>query len=336
MSMSASMVNTAPDVIEVVLGIARDVYGRVLSASRPTGKVRAGQWEFPGGKIIPGETPQAALAREWREELGVEIEIRSRPYVVSHRYPEQIVTLHIFDDIHICDGCPRGLEGQAIAWSPAEHLRAEDFVAGDRTVLARLQLPRLYLLSDVERQGARTWLCGLERTLRTAPALVQLREHGLSDSRYERLADETEDVCRRYGAELLFNRDPQWVARRLSGGLHLTARTLLGSAHRPLPPGRRVGASCHDATELAHAEALGVDFATLAPVCPTASHPGAPAIGWEAFRRLSASVALPIFAQGGLVRADLGQARDHGAHGLALLRGGVLMDGQDGVAVPQP
>ncbi|MHB8563489.1 MAG: Nudix family hydrolase [Acidiferrobacteraceae bacterium] len=324
MSMSASMVNTAADVVEVALGIARDVYGRVLSASRPTGKVRAGQWEFPGGKIIPGETPQAALVREWREELGVEVEIRSHPYVVSHRYPEQIVTLHVFDDVRILGQGLSGLEGQMLAWSPAEHLRAEDFVAGDRSVLARLRLPRFYVISDVGRLGARAWLRDLDRTLGAGPALVQLREHRLSDSHYAALADEAERVCRRHGAELVFNRDPEWVARRPCGGLHLTARALLASTHRPLPPGRWVGASCHDATELAHAEALGVDFATLAPVCPTASHPGAPAMGWETFRCLCASVALPIFAQGGLVRADLGHARDHGAHGLALLRGGLL------------
>lgn len=314
------MANIAPEVV-VSLGIARDRYGRVLSASRPRGKVRAGQWEFPGGKVAPGETPEDALGREWREELGVEVEVRSPPYIIRHRYPEQSVALHIFPDVAITAGHALGLEGQALSWSPVDQLRAEDFVAADRILLARLRLPKLYIVSDIARRGVDEWLRDLDDVLATAPALVQLREHQVSDREYTGFATEVESVCRRHGADVLFNRDPAWVARREQGGLHLTAAAARALRHRPLPLDRWVAASCHDASELTCATELGVDFVTLSPVRPTASHPGSPVLGWDAFQRLSSAVALPVFAQGGLMRCDLASALSHGAHGLALLRG---------------
>lgn len=314
------MANIAPEVV-VSLGIARDRYGRVLSASRPAGKVRAGQWEFPGGKVAPGEMPEEALGREWREELGVEVEVRSAPYIIRHRYPEQSVVLHIFPDVDIKAGRVAGVEGQALSWSPVDQLRPEDFVAADRSLIARLRLPQLYLVSDVARRGAGAWLRNLDDTLATTPALVQLREHQLTDRDYAVLADEVESVCRRHGADVIFNRDPAWVARRGQGGLHLTSAAARTLRHRPLPLDRWVAASCHDASEIACATELGVDFVTLSPVCPTESHPGSPVLGWDAFRRLASAVALPVFAQGGLTRSHLGHARDHGAHGIALLRG---------------
>ncbi|MHB1950644.1 MAG: Nudix family hydrolase [Acidiferrobacteraceae bacterium] len=313
--------NTVPDPVAVALGIARDRYGRVLSASRPAGKVRAGQWEFPGGKVAAGETPERALVREWREELGVEVEVHGRPYIVRYRYPDQSVVLHVFPDVVVRSGRVRGAEGQALCWSPINQLRVEDFVAADRPVLARLRLPRFYFLSDAARRGADAWLRALDDALSTTPAIVQLREHTLTDPDYGALATETEAVCRGHGADLLFNRDPKWVARRASGGLHLTAAALRALPSRPLPADRWVAASCHDASELARAVELGVDFVTLSPVQPTATHPGAPVLGWETFRQLTDIVGLPVFAQGGLARSDLALAIDYGAHGLALLRG---------------
>jgi len=82
-----------------------------------------------------------------------------------------------------------------------------------------------------------------------------------------------------------------------------------------------VGVSCHDATELAHASAIGADFALLSPVLPTLTHPGAATLGWEAFSALAAASAIPVYGLGGLERADVMRAQSHGAHGIALLRG---------------
>jgi 8-oxo-dGTP diphosphatase len=86
---------------------------------------------------------------------------------------------------------------------------------------------------------------------------------------------------------------------------------------RPLPADRWVAASCHDAQELAHAASIGVDFAVLGPVLPTASHPHAAALGWEGFAELIATVPLPVYALGGVGPGDLVAARRAGAQGVA-------------------
>jgi 8-oxo-dGTP diphosphatase len=88
---------------------------------------------------------------------------------------------------------------------------------------------------------------------------------------------------------------------------------------RPLHP--LVGASCHTRAELEHAMAVGLDFAVAGPVRPTASHPGAPVLGWAAFETLVAGTSIPVYAIGGLRRADLERAREAGAHGIAMLSG---------------
>jgi 8-oxo-dGTP diphosphatase len=80
-------------------------------------------------------------------------------------------------------------------------------------------------------------------------------------------------------------------------------------------------ASCHDQVELARAVELGVDFVVLGPVLPTPSHATARALGWTRFEELARGMPLPVYALGGLIRADLEQAMRHGAHGVALRRG---------------
>jgi 8-oxo-dGTP diphosphatase len=82
-----------------------------------------------------------------------------------------------------------------------------------------------------------------------------------------------------------------------------------------------VGVSCHNAAELAHAAAIGADFALLSPVLPTLTHPGAATLGWDAFATLAAASAIPVYGLGGLGRDDVALAQSHGAHGVALLRG---------------
>jgi 8-oxo-dGTP diphosphatase len=89
--------------------------GRVLLAQRPEGKAYAGYWEFPGGKLEPGETPAQALARELREELGLVVR-RAAPWLVQeYVYPHAHVELNFFR-VFAWDGEPHGHDGQAFAW----------------------------------------------------------------------------------------------------------------------------------------------------------------------------------------------------------------------------
>ena len=102
-------------------------------------------------------------------------------------------------------------------------------------------------------------------------------------------------------------------------GVHLTSAELKTLGARP--DVAWCAASCHDAAELARAQALGVDFVVLGPVAPTPSHPGAPVLGWPRFAELLRDYPLPAYALGGMRAADRAVAHAHGAHGLAMLRG---------------
>jgi 8-oxo-dGTP diphosphatase len=89
---------------------------------------------------------------------------------------------------------------------------------------------------------------------------------------------------------------------------------------RERPATALVGASCHNAAEIAHAHALGADLAVLGPVQATPSHPAAAGTGWEPFAALTREARLPVYALGGMRPADLETAWRHGAHGISMMR----------------
>lgn len=100
-----------------------DADGRVLLAQRPEGKSMAGLWEFPGGKVEPGETPEAALMRELKEELGIDTwaSCLAPLTFASHSYDD----FHLLMPLFVCrkwQGQPKGHEGQALKWAHARDL----------------------------------------------------------------------------------------------------------------------------------------------------------------------------------------------------------------------
>ena len=127
----------AGDVVSVVGAVIRDGE-RVLMAQRPEGKAQAGLWEFPGGKIEPGETPEEALARECREELALEIESPSVLRSVIHRYPEKTIRLLLVECSVRPGSVPVPQEGQSVAWVAPDQMRAMDLCPADRELLPAL------------------------------------------------------------------------------------------------------------------------------------------------------------------------------------------------------
>src|SRR3984885_1554727 len=136
--MSAS---SSGPVIHVVAGAVVDTAGRVLIAQRPAGKHMAGGWEFPGGKLEPGEERLAGLARELREELGISIIGQPRPLIrVRHAYPAREVLLDIWV-VTRYQGEPQGLDGQALRWVTQDELPAAKLLPADKPIVAALRLP---------------------------------------------------------------------------------------------------------------------------------------------------------------------------------------------------
>ncbi|MDH5833029.1 Nudix family hydrolase [Luteimonas kalidii] len=305
--------------VHVVAGVITDARGRILLARRAPGRELAGLWEFPGGKVDPGETPDGALVRELREELGIEVDIGAPLMVVPHLTPSRRLHLDV-RHVRAWRGTPKGCEGQALAWVQPGRLARYDMPAPDRPVVAALMQPDRCLVTPSPGEDDGPWLDALAGALAAGVRRVQFRLHGVDDHRRRRLLAAALQSCGAVGAQLLVNGDAA-LAQEAGVGLHLPAAQLRGCGSRPVPAGQLLSASCHDADELALAEALGCDFALVGPVQATPSHPGQPGIGWARFEALREHVSLPLYAIGGLGVDDIATARSHGAQGVAAIRG---------------
>ena len=125
------MTSARAPLVVVAAVIERD--GRFLLAAASTGTHLAGLWEFPGGKCDPGETHEACLRRELREELGVESDVGAEIVVTEHAYPERTVRLH-FRRCRI-EGDPRHLLGQELRWVTREELTTIELPEADRALV---------------------------------------------------------------------------------------------------------------------------------------------------------------------------------------------------------
>ncbi|MCC8362511.1 Nudix family hydrolase [Lysobacter sp. A6] len=305
--------------VDVVAGVIRDKAGRILLARRTEGRDLAGLWEFPGGKREPGESPEAALARELHEELGIDIDCGAPLIAVPQRYPHKRLRLDV-RMVGAWRGTVKGLDGQALAWAPPHTLASYQMPPADIPVVAALLQPDRYLVTPAPDGSDAAWLESLERALDAGIRRVQLRAPHCASARWTQLVEAAVDACRRHGAEVLVNGDIA-LAQALRIGVHLRAAQLMQLDVRPLAEGMRVGASCHTLDELRRAESLGCDFAVVGPVADTLTHPDATPLGWTGFAALREEVALPMYAIGGMGAQDIDVARAHGAQGIAAIRG---------------
>ena len=346
------------NVIEVAAGILIDGCDRVLLMQRLPGKHLAGLWEFPGGKVEAGETIGEALVRELNEELGIEV-LASAPLLsLPWRYPEKTVRLHALR-VTAWRGEPHAREGHPLRWAAMRDIDVRTMPPADAPIVTALRLPACYAIIDsgpsfAQALGYRGDMpphpsplpqamspLGGEGAQRVRGKASGIHPHphalhggegaGLARVLWElRIPEASRGEIRRsvrgalatnpaLRAALLINHDIE-LARELNVGVHLKAAQLRALHGRPLSRDAWVGASCHDAEELELAAAMDADFATLSPVCATASHPDAEPLGWKRFAQLVTDARLPVYALGGVGPKDLGRARSAGAQGVAGIR----------------
>ena len=304
--------------VRVAAAVLIGADGGVLLAQRPAGKPYAGYWEFPGGKLEPGESPRAALTRELREELGITLR-RASPWLVQEFvYPHAHVELHFFR-VFAWDGELHGHDGQAFAWQHPGRYTVAPLLPANTRILAALDLPAVYGITCAADSDEDAFLARAERALATGLRLVQLRDREWPLARRCAFAQRLVALVHAHGAKVLFNGSEDEAREAGCDGVHWTASRLAQAHSRPTE-GMLVAASCHTQEELAHAGALGLDFAVLGPVVATPTHAFATPLGWEGFSARIVDVRLPVYALGGLTPADLPLAIEHGAHGVALRR----------------
>ena len=307
--------------IRVVAGIIEREDQRLLVTERRLGTHLAGAWEFPGGKVSPTEPPFAALQRELAEEIGITV-YAARPLIGVHwRYPQQPPIWIDFWRVTNYTGSPIGREGQRLQWLPLTTIDPDKMPAANGSALRALGLPDHYAITPEPTNDTDAFLERAGTLVSSGQVrMLQLRAKTASTRTLTALAVRLQPVCAKYGALLLVNSAVS-IAKSLDGvGVHLTADELHLCRHRPLGSRRRVGASCHNAIDLAQATAIGADFATLGPIHSTPSHPNASAIGWSTFQSLTANAQLPVYALGGLQPIDREQAWRHGGQGVAAIR----------------
>ncbi len=310
-----------PKLIEVVAAVIARPDGSYLLAQRPQGKVYAGYWEFPGGKVEPGETHYEAIVREIREELGIEI-MEAEPWLLRrHDYEHASVRLRFFR-IRRWRGGPVGLDGQSFEFQTPGRETVGPMLPANGPVLKALRLPATYAITNAGEAGATDFLVRLENALSAGLRLIQVREGAMAPATRRDFAVAVLARCRAHGARMLVNADVELAQAICADGVHLTAAQLGKISERPDFP--LIGASAHNEVDLQRALAIGCDFAVLGPVLPTPTHPEGPVLGWTRFAALACDAQIPTYALGGISRAHLPQATANAAHGIAMMRGAWL------------
>jgi 8-oxo-dGTP diphosphatase len=202
---------------------------------------------------------------------------------------------------------PHPREDQAISWQQAGTAMVAPMLPANAPVLAALALPTEYAVTAAAQYGMDPMLAGLERRLRAGLKLLQVREPGYAQR--QAFTRQAIELAHRYGCKVMV-KEPFPDA----DGIHFTAARLLQL--RKKPEGVLAAASCHTRAELDHAMKLELDFVVLGPVKDKS-----PALGWPRFRELAHLTSIPIYAIGGLTRADMESAWRAGAHGVAMIRG---------------
>lgn len=327
--------------IHVVAAVIVGVNDEILIAKRLANAHQGGLWEFPGGKVEPGELPANALIRELQEELGITA-TKYHPLIqIHHDYPDKSVFLDVWKVTEF-KGDPlggtdrngsesRGLEGQLVQWVPVTELHQWQFPAANIPIVQAAQLPMDYVITpdlnipkgelSLESNEVQLFLGNIEKALKQGGCLIQLRTKSLAEDLKVELTHKVQALCESYDATLMLNSDLRGlydvqVGNATNVGLHLTEAGLRATEEKPKGY-RYVSASCHDAESVRMAELLNLDFITLSPVAFTHSHPAAEPLGWDAFSTIVYNARLPVYALGGMRLDDKQRAIAAGAQGIA-------------------
>ncbi|MEZ0330384.1 MAG: Nudix family hydrolase [Methylophilaceae bacterium] len=322
-------VSASKNITHAAVGVIQRDNGLVLLAERPLGKAWSGYWEFPGGKIEANETPEAALKRELQEELGIMATLiypwLTRTFDYEAKYdkagklnsPAKTVKLHFFI-VAKWDGEPFGLEKQTISWQNPEKISVSPILPANTPIFDALSLPHIYAITNLQELGEEVFFERLKHALINGLMMIQIREKQLSQDDLLLFIERVVEIAEPYEAKIFLNSDINLAVETKLTGVHFTSSDLMQLTTKP--EGVRCGASCHNPKELAHAEALGLDYALLSPVQNTQSHPKSAPIGWNAFEEMAKGYSIPVYALGGMQLDDLNEARSHGAHGVAMQR----------------
>jgi 8-oxo-dGTP diphosphatase len=323
--------------IHVAVGVIYGADGRILVTRRAAGQHLGGMWEFPGGKVDPGETVNDALTRELWEELAIRPQTQLPLCRIVHNYPDKAVLLDVWKVTRF-SGEPDPQEGQPLRWLDVQELDPDDFPQANRAIIRCLHLPdclAIFQIPDAEELEAEETE-KLRAVIARAPtgSLIRIRQNS-PYAGYPHMAhgliDVCTDICKSHKAGFILDLhtcDPVTIdhlsitpdLKNLIRGWHVNSSVLWQLRSRPVPDHLLFGASCHTLEDIRKAEALGADYLLVSPVKSTPSNPGAKTLGWQGLKEMSEKTHTAIYALGGMTHTDLETAQASGARGIAGVR----------------
>jgi 8-oxo-dGTP diphosphatase len=339
------MPNIEPDsTINTIVHVAVAVIvkdNRVLLSKRAENVHQGGLWEFPGGKVEPGETIEQALIREIREELGIDVK-KTRPLIkLIYHYPDKSVLL---ETLIVCQFSGRqyqindcyekqeqqGLEGQTVKWVRLNALDNYSFPLANKPIINALHLPDSYLISPdrfSEKPDSQYQTQFLDEFSNNCDyhQVIQLRIKSLKNTQLNKILKQACEIAQKKQVRLLLNSSMclEHDILYACSGIHLTSIHLYDDdfiAHyRTQFAHKMIAASCHCQQDIERANELALDFIVISPVKQTTSHPNQAPMGWEQFKKLTDSAKIPVFALGGMKPIDIKEAQNYGAQGIAAI-----------------
>lgn len=312
------MFHSNKKMIHVAAAVIDDGDGNIFLAKRPDDKHQGGLWEFPGGKVEPGESSEAALARELDEEIGIKVNQVEPLIQIPYHYSDKSVFLDVFR-VTGFSGEAWGKENQEVRWVPLNELDSYPFPAANKPIINAVLLPDKILITRAY-SSLLECVSGTERALDDfSLSWFMLRQKQLSEKDYAHWVREMRAAPPLHRKRLMLSCSLRLANSLEANALHLTSQRLMAMSSREEFSGRFLGASCHTLEELNKAQLMQCDYVTLSPINPTRSHPDTPALGWEAASSIIAQAALPVFLLGGMNQNDLTQAKNIGAQGIAAI-----------------
>lgn len=321
-------------VLHVAVGVIRNAADEILIAKRNNRQHQGGKWEFPGGKVEQGECVSTALARELKEELGIEITHDQPLCQIQHCYPDRHVFLEV-REVTSFSGKPVGLEGQPLQWLAASAMDPSIFPTANQAIVRAVRLPRHIAIINNSNNGAEQKWPSIISGFSALPSKCWLRLRAMTETNQSQYFQKTKDFListdRRYPLLVDLDVKLQGIAELeplrekvlglgLPGWGYYANKQVLETMPEQRPPllkSATIGASCHNQQEYQLAVDKGMDFVIASPVANSASHPENPGMGWPAFETLAKTGMMPCFAMGGLTQQDYTLARQSAAYGIA-------------------
>lgn len=284
--------------VHVSIALIRQA-GNILLGWRDESLPQGGCYEFPGGKIEQGESPEQALQREVLEEVGISIQVIKRFEQIYFDYSERTVTLHVY----LCQPLSQDINAQW-AWVALDRLHSFRFPDANQSIVQRLSWTRRLAITTATQSVLK---------LKSDIKLCYLRDR-------TQLAQDISELDTQQIASIVTLSDYLQLNEQMQQkvfAIHLKSQELQRIDSLAAYENKNFIAACHHTRDIEKANLLGCDAILLSPVQMTSTHPEVRALGWENFAELVQKAEMPVYALGGMRQIDLAQAQQYGAYGIA-------------------